>query len=122
VTAEATAVALWRVETTVATQEQARGLARRVVEHRLAACAQIEPIESVYRWHDELVVELEYRIVLKTTAGRYPALEAALHAHHPYELSQIVAIQATAAEAGYANWVDASVRVPPNQVPGPNKK
>ena len=37
--------------TTVATRADADALARAMVEQRLAACAQISAIESVYRWH-----------------------------------------------------------------------
>lgn len=104
-TAEAPAATLWRVETTVATHEQARALARRLIAGRFAACAQIEAIESVYRWQGEVQVEPECRLVLKTTAARYPALEAEIRAHHPYELPEIAATTVTACNTAYARWV-----------------
>ena len=40
----------WLVVTTVGTREDAQRLARAAIEQRLAACAQIEAIDSVYRW------------------------------------------------------------------------
>lgn len=104
-TADAAAPALWRVETTVPTQAQARALARRVVEQRLAACAQIEPIDSLYHWHGGVVADPEYRVVLKTTAARYAALAAAIREHHPYEVPEIMATAAVACDATYARWV-----------------
>ena len=54
------------VFTTVASREEALTLATVLVERRLAACAQIEPIESVYRWDGAVRHEGEFRIVFKT--------------------------------------------------------
>ena len=40
-----------QVTTTLPDREVAQNLARRLVEERLAACAQVEgPVASVYRW------------------------------------------------------------------------
>ncbi len=38
------------VFTTVGSLDEARRIAREVVERRLAACAQLSTIESFYRW------------------------------------------------------------------------
>jgi len=93
------------VVTTVATREQALALARAMVERRLAACAQITAIESIYRWEGAVAHEPEFRLLLKTHAGGYAALEAALRAQHPYALPAIHAIATAQAEAAYAEWV-----------------
>ena len=42
------------VVTTVASREEAHQLARALVERKLAACAQISAIESVYTWKGEI--------------------------------------------------------------------
>jgi periplasmic divalent cation tolerance protein len=55
------------VVTTVASREEAHRLARMLVERKLAACAQISEIESVYRWKGEVQQEPEFRILFKTT-------------------------------------------------------
>ncbi|MCB2071832.1 MAG: divalent-cation tolerance protein CutA, partial [Ottowia sp.] len=55
------------VLTTVATQADAQVLARSMVEQRLAACAHIEAIDSVYRWQGAVQQEGEWRLLLKTT-------------------------------------------------------
>jgi periplasmic divalent cation tolerance protein len=96
----------WLVATTVASHEQATALARTMVGQRLAACAQISRIESYYRWHDAVEHDDEYRIVFKTRAAAYAALEAAIRAQHPYELPAIHAWAATAAYGPYADWVE----------------
>lgn len=101
------------VMTTVGTADQARTLARTMVERRLAACAQITAIESFYRWKGAVENEPEWRVLFKTRAGGYAALEAAIRAMHPYELPAIHAVATLQAYAAYAEWVDASTGVGP---------
>jgi len=46
-------------------------------------------------------------LLIKTTAARYAALEAAIRARHPYELPEIVAVPVTQGLPGYLDWVAA---------------
>ena len=93
------------VVTTVGTADAARALARAMVEQRLAACAQITAIESVYRWNGAIEHEPEWRVLFKTRAGGYAALEAAIRAAHPYALPAIHAVATEHAYGPYADWV-----------------
>ncbi|MGE5452236.1 MAG: divalent-cation tolerance protein CutA [Acidobacteriota bacterium] len=99
---------LLAVYTTVGSAAEAQVLARALVERRLAACAQITAIESVYRWEGEVQQSPEWRILFKTTAHQYPALEAAIRELHTYDLPAIYALAFERAEAGFASWVEAS--------------
>lgn len=93
------------VVTTVATQADARHLAHALVERRLAACVQIEPIESVYRWQGAVQSEAEWRLSGKTLAARCEAAMAALREAHPYELPAIHAVAVERASDEEARWV-----------------
>lgn len=93
------------VVTTVGSLEDARRIARTLVERRLAACAQISEIESCYRWQGALQQEREYRLLLKTGAQRYAAVEAAILELHPYELPAIHALTLDEVHAPYADWI-----------------
>jgi periplasmic divalent cation tolerance protein len=98
------------VITTLGTREQALALAHDLVERRLAACAQITAIDSVYRWQGAVAHEGEFRLLLKTRADGYAALEQAIRARHPYELPAIHAVAVAQAYEPYAQWVEASTR------------
>ena len=100
------------VLTTVATRADADALARALVAQRLAACGQISAIDSVYRWQGAVQSEGEFRVLFKTTAERYPALEAALRSSHPYELPAIVALPVVQALPAFADWVITEVNCP----------
>jgi periplasmic divalent cation tolerance protein len=51
-------------------------------------------------------------MLIKTTRERYPALEAAIRAGHPYELPEIIAIPLAAGLPAYLDWVEAETRAP----------
>jgi periplasmic divalent cation tolerance protein len=93
------------VVTTVGSLADAQGLARQILEQRLAACVQIEPgLVSHYRWNGALCEEPEVRLTIKTLQGRVAALQALFAQAHPYELPQFLVTQMEAS-AGYAQWV-----------------
>lgn len=88
--------------------ESARALAGRLVEARLAACVNIlAPCRSVYRWRGGIEDAEEIPLLAKTTAARYPALEAAIRSGHPYELPEIVAVPIGPGLPEYLAWVAA---------------
>lgn len=81
-------------------------LARLLVEERLAACVQALPgLRSTYRWEGEVQQSEETLLLAKTTPDRYAALERTLAAHHPYELPEILAVDAAAGLPAYLRWV-----------------
>jgi len=97
------------VVTTLGDHDQAAVMAKALVEARLAACAQLEAIESWYVWDGALQEDREWRLVLKTTAARYDALAEALHRLHPYDLPAIHAVALSPVDARYARWIAAQV-------------
>ncbi len=94
-------------------QAAAQQLARTLIERRLAACVSVlAPCTSVYRWQDKVEEAAEAPVLIKTTAGRYAELESALHALHPYELPEIIAVPVLRGLPAYLDWVAAETVVP----------
>lgn len=86
--------------------QAAQDIAHRLIEQKLAACANCLPaMQSIYRWQGKIETANEVMLLLKTTSQRYPALETALKTMHPYDLPEILAIPVTAAWPAYAAWV-----------------
>ena len=96
--------------TTVDREDTAQALAQGLVAQRLAACVQIEAIQSVYRWDGAVQSEREWRLLIKTTAPQAPAVQRFLSEHHPYQLPAWVTWPAVASPA-FAQWVQAEVGV-----------
>lgn len=105
-TASATPIA---IVTTVGSKKEARRMAMALVEHKLAACAQIEKIDSVYSWKGRIEHGKEYRVLFKTTAERYEQVEGAIRDMHSYELPAIHALPFERVFAPYADWIESSV-------------
>lgn len=97
------------VVTTVASKKEARLLARTLVEAKLAACAQISRIESIYPWKGAIEQGKEYRVLFKTLDEHYVAVERAIRTLHPYELPAIHAFPMVHVSEAYAAWIEESV-------------
>lgn len=94
------------VYTTVSSQEEARLIAKTLVEGKLVACAHISAIESFYTWDGAVQECQEFRLALKTTAARYKAVEAAILDLHSYELPDVHAVALEQVSEPYAAWVE----------------
>lgn len=97
------------VITTTSSAEEARRIAKSVVERRLAACAHISEIESFYVWEGALENEKEHRVLLKTTADQYDAVESVIKALHSYEVPAIYAVPIERMSAPYAAWLEENI-------------
>ena len=93
------------VLTTTDSTDAADQLARQVVEARLAACVQVLPIRSVYRWQGAVREEAEVLLVIKTQSSRFEALEQFIGARHTYDTPEIVAVPIVAGSQAYQDWI-----------------
>lgn len=84
----------------------ARRIAESLVSEHLATCInRISGLRSTYFWDGRLQDEAEVLLIVKTTAGRLPALQARLAALHPYELPELVVIPVVGGNERYLDWV-----------------
>lgn len=97
--------ALSVVQTTVASRREARRLAGLIVKKRLAACVQVMPVHSTYRWHNKVEQSAEWLLAAKTPIARTRALMAFIRRHHPYELPEIMAVSVKQVLPAYCQWV-----------------
>jgi periplasmic divalent cation tolerance protein len=98
------------VLTTCGNDEDAKFLARTLVEQRVAACVNvIGRVASTYRWQGAVAQEQETLLIIKTTAPRLAALEQTIREHSKYELPEFIALPIQAGGADYLAWVRESV-------------
>jgi periplasmic divalent cation tolerance protein len=94
------------VLTTLPLAADAKAFARALVEERLAACVTIlGEARAVYRWRGEVCEDDERQVVIKTTGDRVAALEARVHALHPYEVPEFLVLPVAHGGERYVNWV-----------------
>lgn len=91
--------------------KQARAIGRRVVEKRLAACANVIPnLHSIFTWKGKLCRQAEALILFKTTRARYAALEREIKAMHSYTVPEVIAVPIVRGSKAYLSWVLDSTR------------
>jgi periplasmic divalent cation tolerance protein len=90
---------------------EARQIAKKVVEMRLAACVNIVPgsIESVYRWKGKVEKAREVLLLMKTSAKRLVELEKEVKRMHSYDLPEFIVLPAAVGSKKYLAWVMESV-------------
>lgn len=92
------------------TLQEALHIANVIVERRLAACVNVSPaVQSVFRWQDEVRIETEYLLLIKTTQSRFDALRDAITDLHTYETPEIVAVPVTGGSDKYLAWIRENV-------------
>lgn len=100
--------------------EEARRIADRLVETRLAACAAITPkVLSIYRWKGAIESSEEWGLTIKTRRDLFEALCVEIRKLHSYEVPEILALPIIAGSEDYLNWLDAALAQPELPSAGP---
>jgi periplasmic divalent cation tolerance protein len=95
------------VLTTAGSEEQARTIARELVDRRLAACVSILPQAcSVYRWEGKVQEEDEKLLLIKTAQRLFPRLREAIRELHSYDVPELLAIPIEAGDETYLGWLN----------------
>lgn len=90
---------------TASSQDEARTIAKGLLEVHLAACANIIPgVESHYWWQGKLETAAEWLLVIKSSQEQFEAVSAMVRKLHSYECPEIVALAPEAVEAKYMQW------------------
>lgn len=78
---------------------------KKILELKLAKCANIYPIKSVYIWNKKIVKENEVAVVFKTTILKLLSLEEFLEKNHPYKIPIIETIKVDKINNKYLKWL-----------------
>jgi len=95
---------------TASTHDEASRIAESLVAEELAACVQLSPIESWYRWEGRIEHQPETRLHIKTMAHLADQVEARIRAMHSYAVPEIVILPLGDGSADYLGWIAASTR------------
>lgn len=114
--------AICEVTVTADDPEWLASLARRLVEERLVACANIFPIRSFYRWDSTAQDHPEARAAFHTRLSLFDVIAAEVGKCHPYDLPALFAVPIVSATEDYRFWVLAETASPSTSLPVPDSK
>lgn len=95
------------VQTTLPDLASAQKISRALVETHDAACVQLTPIMSFFRWEGSVDDAKEFRLDIKTSKSRLSILLPEIERLHPYDVPEILVISPVETSPAYGRWVEA---------------
>ena len=99
------------VLTTAPSEEEAKKIARTLVERKLAACVNIIPqVKSVYRWKDKVEESSEFLMLIKTFGTALNEVYSTIQNMHSYETPELLSLSIESGSIACLKWIDTSVK------------
>jgi len=95
---------------TAANLEEARKVARALLEKRWVACANIIPfVESIYIWEEKVETAQEVKVFFKTREEKYSLVKEYIQANCSYDIPEISKLIIDESNPSYEDWILKSV-------------
>ena len=91
-------------------EREARGIAQALVMQHLAACVNIIPVESVYRWKGKLCEDREHLLIIKTVTSNADSVMHEIRNLHSYELPEMIVLPVSGGYLPYLQWLAEETR------------
>ncbi len=91
-----------------ANKQEAKKIARILLEERLAACINLLPIESMYLWppkNPQVVNNQDVVILVKTKKANIKKIEKIVLREHSYDIPCVISLDA-GVNAGFGKWAE----------------
>ncbi len=87
-------------------KSQAQEIAKKLVEEKLIACANIiGEVNSIFSWEGKIDEATESLIVIKTQRKLFKELEKRVKSLHSYDVPEIIALPIIDGHKPYLSWV-----------------
>ena len=97
---------------TAPNEDEADGIAKALVESKLAACVNIiKGIRSIYIWRGALESDSEVLMIAKTQRALFDALSDKTKELHSYDVPEIIAVPISLGSEDYLKWVRESTEI-----------
>ena len=93
------------IQTTCSTKEEARKIAKVLIEEKLAACIQMFEIESFYNWNEEFCCDNETLLNIKTRKDNFEKIKSKILELHSYDLPEIIQLDITNTSEEYLKFI-----------------
>ncbi len=89
--------------------DEARKIARHLLEKRLIACANIFPVRSLFWWEGKIEECNEFVMIVKTKAERFKELREEVKKIHSYSVPCICAFVVEEGNKEFLEWIEKTV-------------
>ena len=99
-------MSVWVMLSTAGSVRDANGVAKKLVEEKLAACVTVLPgAISHFFWEGKLSREKEAVMIAKTTRNNARKMINMIKKIHSYQIPEVLFFQAAQGEKKYLDWV-----------------
>ena len=93
------------VQTTTSNEEEAKKIAKILIQDKLAACVQLKDIESLYNWDGKLCCERETLLSIKTKKELFSKVKSKILELHSYDIPEIIELDISNISEDYLKFI-----------------
>lgn len=93
------------VQTTTSNEEEAKKIAKILIQDKLAACVQLKNIESLYNWDGKLCCERETLLSIKTKKELFSKVKSKILELHSYDTPEIIELDISNISEDYLKFI-----------------
>ena len=95
---------------TASGEEEAKKIAKRLLDERKAACVNIiDGVSSLFIWQGRQEEEQESLLVIKSGASLLPQIVETVKQVHSYDVPEIIALPVVGGNGDYLEWIDSGI-------------
>lgn len=85
----------------------AEQISMKLVEARLAACANVlGAIQSTYWWEGAIQKDEEVLLLIKTRGDLFEMVAECVRQNHPYQVPEVIGVNINQGLTSYLDWID----------------
>ena len=85
--------------------DEAKRIAKLLIDHKTAACVQFWEVGSMYTWKGEFKAVREVALLMKTFEPKLPEIEELISANHSYSTPEVAAVDVRRISRPYKEWM-----------------
>ncbi len=93
------------IQTTCSDKNEAKKIAKVLIEESLAACIQMENIESFYKWENQFCNDKEVLLNIKTKKENFKKIKSKIKELHSYDVPEIICIKIENLSKDYKKFI-----------------
>ena len=90
---------------TTTSNEEAKKIAKILIQDKLAACVQLKDIESLYNWDGKLCCERETLLSIKTKKELFSKVKSKILELHSYDTPEIIELDISNISEDYLKFI-----------------
>ena len=91
-------------------KKEAEKIGLDLVKKRFAACCNIFPIKSIYRWENKIVNDKEVVLIVKTLKKNFKKIEKEVKRLHSYKVPCILEIPIARGNKDFLSWLEKEIK------------